>query len=117
MSLFSRLFLLACISVLSACGGRVARPTAVETDFDHQLSCAHLEAEFDVNKRKLIAVGDERSDKVGYNIGIVLVSPLFFDFSGSEKQEIEALYQRNNRLAQLAKEKGCIPEEDAMEAS
>lgn len=116
MSIFLRSITLVCLAVLSACGGRVARPVPVENNFDGSLSCAHIEAEFDVNKRKLVALGDERSDKVGYNIGTVLISPLFLDFSGSEKEEIEALHQRNKRLAELAKNKGCMSAE-AEEAS
>lgn len=117
MAALSRLIICICLVALAGCGGRVARPVAVENSFDEKLSCAHVEAEFEVNKQKLIELGDERSDKTAYNIATVLWSPLFLDFSGSEKEEIEALHRRNNRLAELAKDKGCIAQGEAVEAS
>ena len=95
------------LSLINACGGRVARPVEEVNNFDALLSCDHLVSEYQVNLEKIGDITGERLDKTDDNVGWVLFMPLFLDLSGSEKKEIEALVGRNQRLAGLAKEKNC----------
>lgn len=97
------------LPVLAACGGRVARPVAESTDLDAHLSCDHVESEYRVNLEKIQDLTGEKLGKTDDNIGWILFMPLFLDLSGAEKQEIEALVNRNDHLVELAEQKGCAP--------
>ena len=92
---------------LYGCGGRVAMPVALVRDVDPQLSCDHLQAEYDNNARRSLELSGESSAKVGDNLGLLLVSPLFLDLSDTQKVELKALVARNDRLKSLASAKGC----------
>ncbi|WAC48584.1 hypothetical protein OVA03_01210 [Asticcacaulis sp. SL142] len=95
--------------VLSGCGGRVAVPVQVFKDVDAQLTCDHLQAEYNNNIRRVGELTGESSDKVRDNIGLLLVSPLFLDLSGTQKTEVTALHERNKRLQGLSAQKQCAP--------
>jgi len=95
------------LSLISACGGRVARPVQEVNKFDALLSCDHLVSEYQVNLEKIEDITGERLGKTDDNVGWILFMPLFLDLSGSEKKEIQALVGRNQRLVDLAKEKNC----------
>ena len=95
------------LTVINSCGGRVARPVQQVNNYDAILSCDHLVSEYKVNIAKIEDITGERLDKTDDNVGWILVMPLFLDMSGSEKEEIEALVNRNQRLVDLARDKGC----------
>ena len=94
---------------LAACGGREARPVAQATALDDRFSCAHLSAEYDINRTRAADLANERGEQIRNNLGMLIVAPLFLDLSGAERREIEALAARNERLVQLSAAKGCEP--------
>jgi len=94
---------------LCGCGGRAAMPVSLVRDVDPQLGCEHLQAEYDNNARRSIELSGESAAKVGDNLGLLLVSPLFLDLSDTQKVELKALIARNERLETLAAGKGCPP--------
>lgn len=91
----------------AACGGRVATPVAVTNSFDGQLSCAHLQAEYAANRRRVTDLIGEQGHSSQNNIGLLLVSPLFLDFSSTIKTELRAIQSRDERLSELASQKQC----------
>jgi hypothetical protein len=91
----------------AACGGRASEEVPLERSFDGRLSCDHLEAEYDVNLKKAEALVGERSSETANNFGLFLLSPIFMDFSGVEKKEIEALAGRNAKIIRLMNTKNC----------
>jgi hypothetical protein len=93
--------------LLAACGGRVAAPVAAVNSFDGQLSCSHLQAEYAANRQRVIDLVGEQGEKGQNNIGLLLVSPLFLDFSSTIKTELKAIQSRDERLAGLAGARGC----------
>lgn len=103
------LIILSAAVALSGCGGRVAVPVKVFQDIDAQLSCEHLKAEYNNNISRVAELTGESSDKVRDNIGLLLVSPLFLDLSGTQKTEVKALNERNQRLKDLSVQKQCAP--------
>jgi len=93
--------------MLAGCGGRVAQPIQLTRDIDPSLTCDHLKAEYDNNLKRRVELTGESADKVGNNIGILLVSPLFLDMSDTQKVEVKALLARNGHLEELARGKQC----------
>jgi hypothetical protein len=83
---------------LAACGGRVSNPVAATTAYDGKLSCDHLRAERRVNEARIADLEKEKSNAEGNSVGMLLVSPLFVDFSHSEGKEIDAFRERNKVL-------------------
>ncbi|MBO6506710.1 MAG: hypothetical protein JJ850_01010 [Kordiimonadaceae bacterium] len=117
-----RVAVLASAFFLSACGGRASEIVSIERESDTLLSCEHLAAEYRVNASRIPELQTERSNQNGNNVGLLLVAPLFLDFSDTEKKEIEALKQRNNRLLGLMQQKSCealhsdVPDFDNIES-
>ena len=99
----------AACAAAAGCGGRVARPVALEQSFDGALSCAHLSGEKANNEKRLAELKGESRDKDVNNLGLLVASPLFLDFSDTQRKEAEAIYARNARLDALMAEKGCAP--------
>lgn len=93
--------------MLAGCGGRVAQPVLLDQPYDAQLTCAHLKGELSNNDKRLIELKAERDGKPIENLGLLFASPLFLDFSPSQKREVAALIARNGRLRSLMAEKGC----------
>ncbi len=93
--------------LLTACGGRKLDLVQVERNMDDKLTCGHMSAEFQVNTNRIAGLTGERSHETTNNFGMLLVAPLFLDFSGTERKEIEALQQRNLRLIDLMSGKDC----------
>lgn len=93
--------------LLAGCGGRVAQPIQLTRDIDPSLTCDHLKAEYDNNLKRRVELTGESADKVGNNIGILLISPLFLDLSDTQKVEVKALLARNGHLEELARGKQC----------
>lgn len=102
-----RIILLITLFLLTSCGGRPLNLVDEENVFDDQLTCSHIMGEFEMNVEKISDISKERSKENGNNIGLLLVAPLFLDFSDTEKKEIEALQKRNKRLESLALNKQC----------
>lgn len=94
--------------VLYGCGGREARPVAKTTSFDDRLSCGHLESQLGANEARMEDLGVEAKLQSDQNVGMVLVAPLFLNLNDSERQEIEALRERNSVLIDLAEKKDCV---------
>ncbi len=97
--------------VLTACGGRVANPVALERSFDDQLSCSHYVGELENNIKRLSELTGESNDKARDNLGLLISSPLFLDFSTTQKDEAAAILARNERLRELMAAKDCVLEE------
>jgi hypothetical protein len=93
--------ILAVCLLVAGCGGRVARPVAINNDFDSQLTCGHLRAERGINDSLLMDLTQERKHDDANNVGMVPASPLFLDLSSSERKEADALTKRNAVLDQL----------------
>ncbi|MEM8934917.1 MAG: hypothetical protein AAGC77_00745 [Pseudomonadota bacterium] len=83
----------------------------MENSFDDQLSCDHLSGEYDNNLRRLEELTGEKSERLANNLGLLLTSPLFLDFSDTIRNEVEAIAARNDRLLMLMSEKDCPPPE------
>ena len=100
--------------LLAACGGRASEAVTVERTTDSLLSCDHMTAEHRVNSKRIPELDKERSSESSNNAGLLLVAPLFMDFSDTEKKEIEALKSRNIHLVGLMDQKKCtvIPSGD-----
>ncbi len=82
-------------------------PVQLVRDVDPGLDCDHLQAEYDNNMHRRVELTGESADKVGNNIGLLLVSPLFLDLSDTQKIEVKALLDRNERLKNLAAARNC----------
>lgn len=102
-----RLFYCFLILSLSACGGRVAKPVPLETSLDARLTCAHHAGEYENNIKRLEELTGESREAFTNNLGFLLVSPLFLDFSSTRRDETEAIIARNQRLEALMAEKDC----------
>lgn len=105
-----RICVAAFAALLAACGGRVANPVALDSGFDDRLSCAHLAGERANNVKRLSELTGEGEDRIENNLGLLVTSPLFLDFSDTLKREAEALIARNERLSALMDEKNCADE-------
>ena len=101
-SRFAALLLPIC---LAACGGRVSRPVASTEPYDSQLDCAHLTAEKSVNAARAADLTGEQNNDVRNNLGMLVLSPLFLNFTGSEQTELVAFAAREKTLNQLIAER------------
>ena len=99
--------------VVTACGGRSAKPVAEIRDTDAQLSCEHISAEAEVNAARILDLLGEEKAADENNAALLLAAPLsiafplFLDLGDAEQQEIRALEARTKRLATLGDERGC----------
>ncbi len=93
--------------MLVACGGRQANPVAVTNDYDALLSCDHLRAEYDVNKRKIDGLRDEQRLESRTASGKSAAAPFLNDFKQGQSKEIAALRHRNAALENLMAERSC----------
>jgi len=99
-----------CALMMASCGGRVSHPVALEQRFDDRLTCAHHEGEYENNLKRLEELTGESKDKLRDNLGLLISSPLFLDFSNTQKEEAAAILARNERLTELMAQKGCVQE-------
>ncbi len=106
--------LIAAALIVSGCGGRAAHPVAPTNPSDSAFDCAGIRREFEANERQILATVKERADAQGKNIilgatGVLLFFPalFFMDPKSPEKLEIDALRNRNQVLAEIAKAKRC----------
>ena len=101
------------VLLLQACGGRLVQPTNETSSLDEYLTCSHIIGEQEVNINRVSELIDEKGQKGGANIGMVLLlGPAalpFIDMNGAEKKEIEAIAQRNKVLKELSLKKSCLP--------
>ena len=102
------MILCTCSVLLNSCGGRVIQPIETTRTIDPMLSCAHIAAELDNNGKRAKELLGERKDQGVNNLGFLITSPLFLDFSDTEKKEIKALAERNIHLADLQKLRSCV---------
>ncbi|MEM8793010.1 MAG: hypothetical protein AAGE80_15430 [Pseudomonadota bacterium] len=94
-------------TAVAACGGRTANPVTAQRDIDAKLSCANLQGELSFNNTRIADLTDEGDFADAQNLGLLLVGPLFLDFSDSQQTEIKALHARNQELNHLIDEKDC----------
>jgi hypothetical protein len=106
--------LLASAMLMSSCGGRQAHPIVSTNPSDSVFNCAGIKREFDANERQVLATVKERSQAQGKNValgaaGVLLFWPalFFMDPKSPEKVEIDALRNRNQVLADIARSKKC----------
>jgi len=106
--------LLASAVLLSGCGGREAHPIASTNPSDSVFNCAGINREFDANERQVLAIVKERSQAQGKNVALGVTGALLFwpalffmDPKSPEKVEIDALRNRNQVLADIARSKKC----------
>jgi hypothetical protein len=92
---------------VAACGGRVSRPVAETNPYDSQLSCAHLEAEKDVNVMRAHDLIGEQHNDINNDVGFLVFSPLFINLSGTEQTEMKAFAAREKVLGKLIAQK-CV---------
>ena len=93
--------------VLAACGGRAAHPVETVQPIDSQLSCAHITAERENNRKRVVELVGEQGETVRDNIGMLVMMPVFLALDGAEQREIEAIGARDKRLDELAQTAGC----------
>ena len=103
----TRFSYLAIFVTVTACGGRKAEPVEAVRASDAQLTCAHIAAERRVNASRIADLTGESEFRVKNNVGLLLASPLFLDFSDSIQVEVRAIGERNEQLDQLSKAKSC----------
>ncbi len=106
----NRLLALAMLTLLAGCGGRVSRPVAATNAYDDQLSCTHLHAEKDVNAARARDLAGEQRNDLGNDVGLLLISPLFLNLSGSEQRELRAFAARDQVLDGLIARKCGKPD-------
>ncbi|NTF46118.1 hypothetical protein [Rhizobium rhizogenes] len=106
--------LVCCATMLSSCGGREAHPVASTSASDSGVDCGGISREFEANERQILATVKERSQAQGKNVilgatGVLLFWPalFFMDPKSPEKIEIDALRNRNQVLADLARSRRC----------
>lgn len=101
--------------ILVACGGRVANPITEKNTWDSQLSCSHLNGEYQNHDKRLAELTGERKDKPIHNVGMLLSSPLFLDLSKAQQQEATAIYKRQAHIKTIMNSKGCSEAETLKE--
>ena len=92
---------------ISACGGRASHFVQEKTNVDAQLTCSHISGEYLANQDRMQDITKEKKVTTSNNVGLLIVSPLFLDFSSIEREEILALKKRNDHLILLAQTKKC----------
>lgn len=103
------------LSLLAACGGRIAKPTPTTYFQDPLKSCAQLEQELGALQHDIIAL-EPHLDKSRQNqalmlSSLVLLFPLaMMDTTNADKIEYEALRRRYNYLLKIASKKRCSTE-------
>ncbi|GJL87137.1 MAG: hypothetical protein DHS20C03_08460 [Minwuia thermotolerans] len=95
------------VALVGGCGARKAEPVQTSRATDKILSCSHLDAEHQVNTRRMAHLITEKGAQEMNNVGFLILSPLFLDLSNTEQQEIRALQDRNHQLALLMGTRKC----------
>ena len=94
--------------VLAGCAGRSADPVSVVRPYDERLSCGAIKAEISQNNREIERISNERGWKFAQNVGAGIGAIVFFpavvlmDLQGTQGIELQALNNRQHRLADLA---------------
>ena len=94
-------------ALVGGCGARKAEPVQTTRATDKILSCSHLDAEHQVNTRRMAHLITEKGAQEMNNIGFLILSPLFLHLSNTDQQEIRALQDRNHQLALLMGTRKC----------
>ena len=105
---------IAAATLIGGCAGRDPNPVQTVKATDGMLNCQFMLAEINANNTRARSLAKQASDKQGKNValgvvGVVLFWPALFamDLKDAEKQEIAALRDRNNYLANLMLQKKC----------
>jgi len=107
---------------LAGCAGRDGNPVPVYKPGDEKRDCLSLQtemAQIDAEISRLTP----KANKGPWNTlmivtGLFVIVPLFFiDMKNGEKTELEAYRQRNNSLALIAAQKGCVIADAAANAA
>ena len=99
-------------AVLTACAGRGAMPVAQLQPGDNRKSCEALRSDIELAQADIQRLTPQ-TEKTGKNVALgvagffFLIPLLFMDLSDAERQEINALQNRNNRLMSIAVDKKC----------
>lgn len=103
------------LSLIAACGGRIAKPTQTTYFQDPLKSCDQLEQELGALQHDIIALephlDKSRQNQVLMGASLLLIFPLaMMDTTNADKIEYEALRRRYNYLLQTASKKRCPTE-------
>lgn len=98
--------------VLTACGGRPARPIKTVWADDEAMSCNDLASETARNRGEIAQLRAEKGRRIKHNVNdctvFFCIIPLFdLDLNDSQDIEIDAYKDRNKRLEDLAIFKKC----------
>ncbi|WP_027279998.1 hypothetical protein [Roseomonas gilardii] len=106
------------INTLLGCApgdGRARQPVADTTPLDAQLSCSHLQGEYEMNRRRLAELGEQEAGRGAANMGRIMTYGVVFgaavlhESGAPYRAEGASLRRRNARLMSLAAEKSCQP--------
>lgn len=104
-----------CALLLSACGGRTARPVNTVVQYDDTLTCYDLGSQRRNNNGEIARLRGEKAKAIYHNfikacLFFCIVPPFTMDFSNAQDIEVEALKARNLRLDELTRQKNCMQE-------
>lgn len=101
---------------IAACAARTSNPVAISQPGDTDLTCQQLAEKRKSNRTKAIALAGADRDVESGNVAAGVVSAVIFwpamfamDLSNAEQIELRALQDRDRRLADLEKKRGCRP--------
>jgi hypothetical protein len=103
------------LSLFTACGGRIAKPTQTTYFQDPLKSCSQLEQELGALQHDIIALephlDKSRKNQALMGASLLLIFPLaMMDTTNADKIEYEALRRRYNHLLQTSSKKRCPTE-------
>ncbi|HAS55246.1 MAG: hypothetical protein A2X56_12375 [Nitrospirae bacterium GWC2_57_13] len=98
--------------LLSACGGRMARPIKAVWPDDATMTCEDLSSERRRNNGEIAMLRAEKARRIKHNVDSLClffcIIPLFtLDFNDTQDIEVDAYKERNRRLDDLARQKNC----------
>lgn len=100
------------VLLLTACGGRMAKPIKTVWSDDELMSCEDIASEVARNKGEIAQLRAEKARRIRRNFDhacmFFCIIPLFeLDFNDTQDIEIDAYKTRNQRLEDLARLKQC----------
>ena len=92
---------------MAACAARPVTPVAITQLNDEKISCSDIAAEIKANSAaESEYVRKDKNVEAKNFVGVAVFPPLI-DLSNTEQVKARSIMDRNERLAFLAKSKGC----------
>lgn len=104
------LFLLAAAFAVASCAARQANPVSLTQPNDSQLTCEAIDAEIATNEQQAVQLTNLDGEVITNNVlSQIPVTAIFhrLDLSQKEQVEFRALFDRNEHLGRLKREKQC----------